>query len=206
MLNRDIELLYEISSLRRIPRGWAQHLGGKPANVLEHTIRVMLLSLTLARMEKVNPIRKSKFSNKVNEDLVLKMALFHDLAESRTADHSYVQKVYVKIDEVKAVTDMYDQTNFSDIPVLLSKYEKRDCIEAKIVRDADNIDIDLELKEYENMGHKLPVKWKNTSRKIVQKSLYTKSAKILLEKLLKSDPDSWHLKANKYYKIKNAAR
>jgi len=206
-LNRDIELLFEISSLRHMPRAWVQQLGGRPATVLDHSVRVMLISLVLARMEKINPIRKSATSNgEINEELIIKMALFHDLAESRTSDHAYMQKVYVEIKEELAVSDMYAKTQFSDIPALLKKYEDRDCIEAKIVRDADNIDVDLEIKEYENMGHKLPAKWKSTSRKIVQKSLYTKSAKVLLEKLLKSDPDSWHLKANKYYKIKNAAK
>src|SRR3989344_1712425 len=86
--NRDIEFLFEIGTLKNIQRGWRQHFGSDVANILEHTMRVTLLALILARREGIK-----------NEEKIIKMALVHDLAETRTTDLSYIQKVYVDADE-----------------------------------------------------------------------------------------------------------
>ena len=64
-----------------MPRGWRQHLGFDVASDLEHTFRLVWLALLISRMEK-----------KGDESLIIKMALVHDIAETRTSDHSYVQK------------------------------------------------------------------------------------------------------------------
>ena len=66
--HRDIEYLFEISSLRNQARGWTQQTGMKCASVLEHTVRVIFLALLLARKEGVK-----------NEEKIMKMALVHDL-------------------------------------------------------------------------------------------------------------------------------
>jgi len=46
--SRDLELLFEIGSLRHICSGWRQHLATDCANDLEHTVRVAFLALALA--------------------------------------------------------------------------------------------------------------------------------------------------------------
>lgn len=145
--DRNIDFLYEIGSLRNVPRGWRQHLGFDVASDLEHTIRLIWLALLISRMEKQG-----------DENLIIKMALVHDIAETRTSDLSYVQKVYVKADEERAADDMFKDTIFGDLREVIKQYEKRDSIEAKIVKDADNLDVDLELKEIEELGSKLPNK------------------------------------------------
>ncbi len=195
MKKRDLELLYEIGSLRHIPRGWTQHLGVRCATDLEHTMRVIFTALILARMEKVK-----------NEEKIIKMALVHDLAETRTADHSYVQKVYVTIDEKSAIHDTLQGTILSDFEEIIDEYEERKCIEAKIVKDADNLDIDIELKEFDEQGHKLPKKWINERKLIRNKKLYTKSAKKLWDEIQKSSPASWHIESNKWRKIPSAGK
>lgn len=187
--NRNLEFLFELGSFRNVERGWRQHLGTTVANNLEHSMRVVYLALILARMEKVK-----------NEDLVIKMALLHELPEARTSDLSYVQKVYVKADEAMAIKETLAGTVISDLEQIWNKYEKRDCIEAKIVKDADNLDLDLEIKELEERGSKLPAKWR-PHRKIAKTKLYTKSAKKLWNEIEKANPASWHLKANKWYRI-----
>lgn len=184
---RDIDFLYEIGSLRNVPRGWRQHLGFDVASDLEHTIRMIWLALIISRMEKQG-----------DENKIIKMALVHDVAETRVSDLSYVQKVYVKADEHKAANDMFEGTMLKDYKEIIEEYEKRDSIEAKIVKDADNLDIDLELKEIEELGSKLPEKW-STNRKLVRDDkLYTKSAKKLWDEIQTSDPSSWHMKSNKW--------
>ncbi len=195
MKSRDLEFLYEIGSQRNIPRAWIQHLGVPVASNLEHTMRLVFIALLIARREK-----------KGDEATIIKMALVHDLAETRTSDLAYVHKVYTKSDEARAASDLFAGTLFKDLHDVLAKYEKRDSIEAKIVKDADNLDIDIEMKELEEQGHKLPAKWKKMRKFVRDKKLYTKSAKKLWDEIQKSDPASWHLAANKWKKIPSAGR
>lgn len=192
--SRDLDLLYEIGSLRHMPRGWLQHLATNCANDLEHTIRVVFIALLLARKEGVK-----------NEELIIKMALVHDLAETRTSDHSYVQKVYVTTDEDRALHDILTGTALEDLLSIAQQYHKRQNIEAKIVKDADNLDVDLELKELEEQGHQLPKKWRGF-RAQVRKKLYTASAKQVWKQIQTSDPANWHLKTNKWLRLPNAGR
>src|SRR3989344_695228 len=139
--SRDIDFLYEIGSLRNVPRGWRQHLGFDVASDLEHTYRLIWLALMISRMEKEG-----------DENTIIKMALVQDVGKTRTSDLIYVQKVNVQADEKKAAADMFAGTIVSDYRKVIDEYEKRDSIEAKIVKDADNLDIDLELKEIEELG------------------------------------------------------
>jgi len=194
--HRDIEFLFEIGSLRNIQRGWKQHFGMDVANILEHAYRVAWIALMIARKEGVK-----------NEEKILKMAMVHDLAETRTTDLSYIQKVYVTSDEDKAAHDLFDLTSLSDFyKDVLHEYEERKSIEAKIVKDADNIDVDLELKELEERGSLLPKKWVAFRKKVRDEKLYTASAKELWDTLGSVDVADWHVKANKWVKIPNAGK
>ncbi|MCH8741776.1 HD domain-containing protein [Patescibacteria group bacterium] len=193
---RDIEFLFEVGSLRNVPRGWRQHLGMDCASVLEHTLRVIWLALILARKEKVK-----------NEEKIIKMALIHDIAEIRTADHSYVQKVYVKEQGNLAAKDTFTKTSLANFHKdILKEYEERKSKEAKIVKDADNLDIDLELKELEERGSQLPKKWRRFRKQVRNEKLYTKSARGLWDKIQEANVADWHLTANKWLKIPNAGR
>jgi putative hydrolases of HD superfamily len=186
-MNRDLDFLYEIGSLRHVPRGWRQHLGFDIASDLEHTFRLIWIALMISRMEKSG-----------DENKIIKMALVHDIAETRTSDHSYVQKVYVKSDEERAADDMFKDTSVNDYRQILHEYEERTSIESKIVKDADNLDVDLELRELAEQGSKLPDKWATNRQLVRNEKLYTESAKKLWDQIQESDPSSWHMKSNKW--------
>ncbi|MBI4993070.1 MAG: hypothetical protein HZC26_02960 [Candidatus Magasanikbacteria bacterium] len=79
-------------------------------------------------------------------------------------------------------------------------------MEAKIVKDADNLDVDVELREMAERGSKLPEKWQKFRRFVRDEKLYTASAKKLLDEIQDSDPADWHLSNNKWLKIPNAGR
>ncbi len=193
---RDIEFLFEIGSLRNMHRGWKQHLGLDCASIPEHTFRVAFLALLIARKE-----------NCKNEEKIIKMALVHDIAETRISDLSYVQKVYVKADEPQAANDLFEGTDFSDLnQKILEEYERRETLEAKIVKDADNLDIDLELKELEERGSQLPAKLAETRKKVRREKLYTNAAKELWDLIQAVDVAAWHLRANKWHKIPDAGK
>lgn len=193
--NRDLEFLYEMGTLMNMDRAWRQNFGVKCASDLEHSYRVLFIALLLARME-----------GGADEALVMKMALMHDLPETRTGDVGYVQKVYVVADEERAARDMLLGTSFSDFFEVFRAYEKRDSLEAKLVKDADNLDIDIELRELTERGSLLPEKLKGTRKLVRDKKLHTKSAKKLWDLIQKSDVASWHLAANKWVKLPNTGR
>lgn len=146
---RDIEFLFELGTLRNVERAWWQHLGMNCANVLEHTMRVCWLALLIARRE----------SGAKDEEKIIKMALAHDMAETRVSDLNYTQKVYREADEARAAEDIFGGTLFEDFEMdILREYEERKSREARIVKDADNLDVDFELKELAERGSELPKK------------------------------------------------
>ena len=192
---RDIEFLYEIGSLRNTQRGWRQHLGMDCANDLEHTIRVAWLALIIARYE-----------GGADEAKILNMALVHDSPETRVSDLSYVQKAYIdtKVPEQRAVDDMFRDTSVSDFADIFKEFEERACLEAKIVKDADNLDVDIELKELEERGSQLRAKWNKTGNRVLvrEQKLYTNTAKAIQN----SDPASWHIAMNKWLTVPDAGK
>lgn len=196
MAKRDLEFLFEMGGMRNVQRSWRQTLGVDVATNLEHTVRVAFLALIIARREGVK-----------DEEKILKMALAHDLAESRTGDGNYTNKVYVTEHEEQAILDIFANTLLGDFPAsVLREYKERKSPEARIVKDADNLDVDLELKELEERGHQMPKKWRTFRRFVRDKKLYTKSAKKLWDEIQKADVSRWHLTSNKWLKVKSAGK
>lgn len=189
MANRDLEFLYEVASMRNLQRNWRQHMATDCANVLEHTMRVVWLALLIARRE----------GKPVDENKIIKMAMVHDLPETRTVDLSYVQKKYTTADNDRAADDMFNGTLLPDYRELLREYDDRNCLEAHIVKDADHLDIDMEMKEFEEKGHTLPGKWAEYRQEIIRnKKLYTEAARQMWDEIKVSEPSDWHMKSNKY--------
>lgn len=125
---------------------------------------------------------------------ILKMALIHDIGESRTGDCDYLSRQYVTRDEDLAMKDMLDDTSVEEEFIdLWKEYSERKSIESKIVKDADNLDVDIELIEQEAVGHPIGKEWTKQRKLIAKNKLYTKSAKKLWKELQTSNPHSWHL-------------
>lgn len=177
-MERDLHFLYQLGSLRHFQRSWRQYFGTDVATDLEHTLRVVFIALILA-----------KRIGKVDEEQIMKMAIVHDLAESLTGDLTPVQKKYVEINEEKAIEDMFRGTVLEEYIELLRHYVKRDSLEAKIVKDADRIDVDLEIRELAARGHDMK-KW-DEKRKVVREEFFTDVAREMWEAVQKSDPASW---------------
>ncbi len=178
---RDLELLYELGCLRQINRAWKQFLGPDFANLAEHHFRVTWIALTLAKMEGRGNIEK-----------IMKMALVHDVSESRTGDVHYVSRQYTERDEHKAIIDVFKDTSLeAEMVALWNEYEDRKSIEAKIVKDADWLDVDFEIKEQEAAGRTHMKVWTD-NRKTISGLFFTKSGKKLWDMIQKSDPSDWY--------------
>jgi putative hydrolase of HD superfamily len=188
-LKRDIELLYEVGCMRFIQRQWRQFLNADFQNNAEHSFRVMWLAYIIASHEKVKDVGK-----------VLKMALVHDMSESRSGDLHYVSRQYSSRDESKAIQDTLGQTILEkELIELWEEYEEKKTKEAQIVKDADNLDVDLELKEQEERGHNLRKFFSPIRLKVKKSQLFTKTAKKMWDEIQKSEVHDWHFHARNRY-------
>jgi putative hydrolases of HD superfamily len=186
---RDIELLFEIGCMRYMPRTWKRFFNPDVANNTEHTLRVIWIAFLISKYEGGD------------EGKIIKMALAHDLPESRTGDVDYLSRQYTERKEEKATDDILKDTVFEkELTALWREYEKRKSIEAKIVKDADNIDVELELVEQKSRGHSIGGIWGNNRKKLVYPKLYTKTAKELFNEIHKANIHDWHLNANNRFK------
>ena len=182
-LKKDTELIYEVGMLRFVDRMWKQFFGPDLQNVSEHSFRIIFTSLMIARMEKA----------KISEEKIMKMALIHDLVESRTGDTHYLSRRYCHREEGMAIKDILKGTIFEkEFLLLYEEFEERKTLEAKIVKDADNLDVDIEIRETTARGGKAPKDWKN-HRKKVYKDFYTNSARKIAKTIATSDPNDWHM-------------
>ena len=187
-MKRDVEFLFELGALRLMPRQWSRFHMPHVANNSEHMFRVVWIALIIAARE----------GKKVDTEKLVKMAIAHDIAESRTGDVDYIARQYVKRDEHAALTDMLDNTSLQDeFTTLMAEYEARETLEAKIVKDADTLDVDLELQEQHSQGHTLPKSWETQRGFVGSTKLFTDAAKTLHAAIYAADPNAWHIKSPK---------
>ena len=179
-IKSNINFLYEVGSLRNVRRLWCQVLGDGVQNNLEHSFRVMILALLISRMER-----------KGNEDKIMKIVLFHDLCESRSTDIAFLHREYVERHEEKASRDQLKDTVFENIEELLSEYKERKSIESRIVKDADDLEVDMELNELSLLGNKVADGFIKKNRPKIRERLYTASAKKLWDQIYTTRPDLW---------------
>jgi putative hydrolase of HD superfamily len=124
---------------------------------------------------------------------IVKMALVHDITESRTGDAHYISRQYVKRDEDLAIADMMEGTAIEDEFVeLWREHEKKLSIEAKIVKDADNLEVDFDLREQPFEDEKRRAGWQPVRTQAVYDRLYTKTAKKMWKAIQSSNPHDWH--------------
>lgn len=176
------DLIYELASLSGIPRsGMPQFWFEDFESISEHHHKVTFCAYFLAKILKAD----------INK--VLLMALFHDCAETRTGDSNWVQKHYVKQDENKAITDQW-----SDLPdnlgkeiiELLKEYDKRESIESKIVKDADNIAFYITMKQLAFKGNK-EAEYRLKNEATGPTAMNTELGENILKDIVNSEPNDW---------------
>jgi putative hydrolase of HD superfamily len=181
-LPKDINFLFEMGSVRFIDRMWKRFMGVDFANLAEHHFRMFWIAMILASHEKDIDVAK-----------VAKMVMIHDIAESRTGDVDYLARQYVERNEELGIKDMLEGTNLeSEFVSLWQEYEAKSSREAKLVKDADNLDVDFELAEQKSMGKRLPEQWNENRQFVSKERLYTATAKKIFASLQTANPHAWH--------------
>ncbi|MFH1866840.1 MAG: HD domain-containing protein [Patescibacteria group bacterium] len=177
-LKKITELFFEIGSLRRMKRSQIQNLGKTEDSVLDHSYRVGMMGYVIAKMEELDA------------DKVLKMCLFHDLAESRTGDRNWIHKKFVKVDEIKASRAQFIGTPVSnEVLALLKEYNAHKTPEAKLAKDVDYLEQAFQLKEYSDQGNKEADRWLRSPYNV--KAIKNKTARQVVSLMLKSDIHDW---------------
>ncbi|MGM0427934.1 MAG: HD domain-containing protein [Thermodesulfobacteriota bacterium] len=177
MLSRAITFLFEAGMLKNTPRTGYQFLGSGKESVADHSFRTAVAGYVLASLEP-----------DADRARVVMMCLFHDLPEARTGDHNYVNKRYVTTDERRAIGDQVQGLPFgSDISEALEEFNAAETLEARIARDADQIDLILELKEQLDLGNSRAKEW----LRFAMKRLLTENGKQMARKILTAESDAW---------------
>ena len=176
-MKRIVEFLFEVGMLKRTPRTGYQFLGSGGESVADHSFRTAVIGYVLASMEP-----------DADRSRVILMCLFHDFPEARIGDHNYVNKKYVTVDEEKAIGDQVKGLHFgTEIKELTNEFNVLDTLEAKLSKDADQLDLILELKEQLDLGNLHAKEW----LLFAVKRVLTESGRKVAQEILASERDSW---------------
>ncbi|PKN87355.1 MAG: phosphohydrolase [Deltaproteobacteria bacterium HGW-Deltaproteobacteria-1] len=191
-MNSIADFLFEMGMLCKTPRSGYQFLGSGRESVAEHVLRTVYTGYALC---KLNP--------SLNELRVLKMCVLHDLPEARTGDMNYVNKKYVQVDEAKAVRELTESLSFgNDIRQAIDEFNAKETMESRIARDADQIALILQLKEYGDLGNKYSEEW----IQYALQRLCTEEGKKLAARIIQTDSSHWWFKEKNDWWINGNSR
>ncbi len=188
-LSKLTAFLFEMGNLRKVLRAHQQVLltYDLTDTVASHSFRAAFIGYFLAQ------------ELGADADKVLKMCLAHDIAESRSMDHHWLSKKYVKVFEDEINRDQFGNLpHAADLLGVIREYEERKTLEAKIAKDADLLDEIFLLREYEWQGNKEATAWlygrkgKGLSKKSQQERLmFTSAAKQIAKEIKNQTPSDW---------------
>ena len=177
MMKRAVEFLFEVGMLKRSPRTGYPFLGSGGESVADHSFRTAVIGYVLSSMEP-----------DADRNKLILMCLFHDFPEARTGDHNYVNKKYVTVDEEKALRDQVRDLIFGDEVInLANEFNAGETLEARLSKDADQLDLILELKEQLDLGNPHAEEWLS----FALKRLLTESGRRISQEILNSKRDAW---------------
>ena len=180
-LDSIAKYIYEIGQLKLIKRsGWWRIGVREPESIAEHSYRTAIIGYILASLEGANAEKTAT------------MCLFHDAAEARIGDLSWVAKRYIQTGDSEQVAfkeqaEQLPQEIASKILALANEYKQRSSQEAQLVREADLLECLLQSREYAMQGYVKGDEW----AKMCRDGLQTDTAKQLADSCLNSDPGDW---------------
>lgn len=173
------KFFFEAGMLKKMRRTGYPFLGSGGESIADHCFRAALIGYQLALA-----------AEGVDAPRVALLLLHHDLPEARTGDLNYMNKRYCAADEPKALDHQV-----RDLPPKAAEklrefnreFNEGDTQEAKIARDADQLDLLLELKEQQDLGNPYAKLWIHYAIK----RLTTRAAKSLADEILATDWTEW---------------
>jgi putative hydrolase of HD superfamily len=147
-----LEFLRNVGALKRIPRtGWVQAGIKEPESVADHSFRTTLLSMVLSDQMGLDT------------EKVVRMALIHDLAESMTGDLTPSQKPVDhgenESDAMAGILSLLPRGLGARYMGLWEEYEEQKTPEARLVHNADRIEMLVQALEYKDGSVNLDQFW-----------------------------------------------
>lgn len=181
--DRTAQFLYEIGTLRKIPRMHRQafYSNDDTDNIATHSFRVAFIGRFIAKEEGLNV------------DKVVMMCLLHDLGEARTGDHNWIAKRYVKIDDHQIMLDQLGTLFDDDLLEYAEEYSERKSDESLAAKDADIIDQILLIHEYAQAGNREAERWAkgDATQDRNLRQLKFESSKKIAEAIYSCPPYKW---------------
>jgi putative hydrolase of HD superfamily len=170
--------LHEVGMLNTTPRSGMAFLGTGEQSVAEHTFRMMHIAFILARMHEP----------RVDELRLLHLVMFHDLPEARTGDHNYVNRKYVHEDMDQLLDDgAREWAHGIEITTHVREFEDAQTPEARLAKDADQLELLLVLKRETDLGNPFAETWLPP----LLARLKTEAGKQLAQEILATRWDAW---------------
>ncbi|OAQ20735.1 HD domain-containing protein [Thermosulfurimonas dismutans] len=177
--HRYAKALFEAAMLKHLKRTGYAYLGSGEESVAAHSFGVIFCAWLLAELVP-----------EADTEKVIKMAILHDLAEARIGDLNSVNKLYDSADEKRAFQDTLSGLPFEEEgKQLLEEYLAQKSLEARLARDADQLDLMIMLKEQKDLGNPYAPRWLAYAKR----RLKTESGRQLAEAILETDWASWWL-------------
>ncbi len=173
---RLVDFINEVGMLRQTPRTGYQFLGTGHESVAEHSHRVSIIGFVLAKLAGADVAR------------TVFMCLFHDLAEARTGDFNYVNKMYNNANARLAMQHSTEGTGLQeDILSYWDELEAESSLEAQLAHDADQLDMLFNLKRESEKGNTFALQWMDSAVKRVR----TEQGKQIAEVVLQTPSHTW---------------
>lgn len=153
-------LLDQVNHLKQLPRtGWLLANVSSPESVADHTAATAILALFLA--ETVNgALTENGLTAPLDVSQVVRLALLHDLAESELTDLPKRASQLVGADakhraEAQAMGQILAGLPQADgYLALWSDYDAGETPEARLVKDADKLEMVHQAQVYAQRGHR----------------------------------------------------
>ena len=177
-MSQRANYLNEVGMLNDTPRSGFAFLGAGEQSVAEHIFRTLHVAFILARMSDA----------KVDELRLLRLVLFHDVPEARTSDHNYVNRKYVTEDLEKVLGDGARAWAYgAEIAAAIREFEAGETPEARLAKDADQLELLLMLKQQADLGKPNVDEWITP----LLARLKTDAGKRLADEILTTRWDAW---------------
>ena len=170
--------LNEVGMLNDTPRSGFAFLGTGEQSVAEHIFRMMHVAFVLNRMTEMP----------VDELHLMRLVMFHDLPEARTADHNYVNRKYVTEDLNRVLEDgTREWAHGAEIAAYIREFEAGETPTARIAKDADQLELLVFLKKQRDLGNTQADDWVTS----LLARLKTDAGKQLAQEILSTRWDRW---------------
>jgi putative hydrolase of HD superfamily len=177
-MNQRANYLNEVGMLNHTPRSGFAFLGTGKQSVAEHIFRTLHVAFILARMS----------DEPIDETRLLHLVMFHDLPEARTGDHNYVNRKYVIEDLDRVLADgARAWPHGEEIVAAIREFEQGDTPEARLAKDADQLELLLMLKQQADLGNPHANDWIAP----LLARLKTDAGKRLADEILATRWDEW---------------